>query len=357
MTIPPAALILKAGGTMDAKNAKVLVVGAGAIGGITAGFLAKAGRNVGVVDKSRSIVDRIRLEGLHVFGVGGDFRVALPVYAGIEEVPGKADVVLLATKATTLPGVAEALRPVLHEGSRVVSFQNGICEEVIARVVGEDSTVGCVVGWGATMHAPGELEMTSTGDFIIGRLDGRVDDALPAVREILAGVRPTAVSANIMGHLYAKLVINSCITTLGAMSGLYLGKMLASKKVREVFIGIIREAMAVAGAMGLKVEPLARFDFASFLRGPGFLGNLKRHALIRLLGFKYRKLKSSSLQSLERGEKTEIDFFNGYIGRKGRETAVPTPLNDLLVSMIKEIEAGARAIGMANFDDPLFLGL
>jgi 2-dehydropantoate 2-reductase len=340
---------------VDTQNAKILVVGAGAIGGITAGFLAKAGRDVGVVDKSQGIIDRIRAEGLHVFGSGGEFHVSLPAYAGIEEVTGKVDIVLLATKATTLPAVAETLKPVLHEGSRVVSLQNGICEELIARVVGEDATVGCVIGWGATMHAPGELEMTSTGDFVIGRLDGRTDAALAAVQEILSSVRPAVISANIMGHLYAKLVINSCITTLGAVSGLYLGRMLASRKVRVIFIGIIREAMAVAGAMGLKVEPHARLDFASFLKGKGSLGNLKRHLLIRLIGFKYRKLKSSSLQSLERGERTEIDFLNGYIARKGRELGILTPLNSRLVAIVKEIEAGTRTIGMANFDEPLFL--
>jgi 2-dehydropantoate 2-reductase len=334
---------------MDARDAKILVVGGGAIGGITAGFLAKAGRNVGVVDKNRAIIDRIRAQGLHVSGAGGEFRVTLPAYAGIEEVPDKADVVLLATKATTLPGVAEALKPALHEGSRVVSLQNGICEEMIAAVLGQDATVGCVVGWGATMRAPGELEMTSTGDFIIGRLDGRTDAALSLVRDILSSARPTTISANIMGHLYAKLAINSCITTLGAVSGLYLGKMLAAKKARTIFIGIIREAMAVAGAMGLNVEPLAHLDLASFLKGDGFLGNLKRHLLIRLIGFKYRKLKSSSLQSLERGERTEIDFFNGYIGRKGRELGIPTHINDRLTAMVKEIEAGTRKISASNF--------
>ncbi len=336
---------------MDAKNAKILVVGAGAVGGVTAGFLARAGRNVAVLGRSPAGVERIRRQGLHIFGAAGDFRVSLPAYAAIEEVPHKADVVLLATKATALPGVAEALKPVLHEGSRVVSLQNGICEDVIARVVGEDATVGCVVGWGATRHAPGELEMTSTGDFIVGRLDGRTDDSLRTVEAILSDVRPTVISANIMGHLYAKLVINACITTLGAVSGLFLGEMLASNKVRLIFIGIIREAMAVAEGLGLKVEPVARLDFASFLKGRSPLGNLKRHALIRLIGFKYRRLKSSSLQSLERGERTEIDSLNGYIAANGRRTGVPTPLNDRLVSMVKEIEAGTRPISPANFAD------
>jgi len=333
---------------MDAQSAKILVVGGGAIGGITAGFLAEAGRDVALVDKSKSIIDRVRAEGLRISGAGGNFRARLPAYAGIEEVPDKVDVVLLATKATSLPGVAEALKPVLREGSRVVSLQNGLCEEAIASVLGPDTTVGCVVGWGATMLAPGELEMTSTGDFVIGRLDGWTDASLEAVRDILSSVRPTVITPNIMGHLYAKLVINSCITTLGAVSGLYLGRMLAAKKARVVFIGIIREAMAVAGAAGLRVERLARLDFSSFLRGDGWLGNLKRHLLIRLIGFKYRRLKSSSLQSLERGERTEIDFFNGCIARKGRELGVPTPVNDRLTAMVKEIEAGTRKITPAN---------
>ena len=336
---------------MDAKNAKILVVGAGAVGGVAAALLAKAGRTVAVVGRSAAGIERMRSRGLHVFGAAGDLRVSLPVYAGIGEVPDKADIVLLATKATALPGVAEALRPVLHEGSRVVSLQNGLCEDAIARAVGEDATVGCVVGWGATMHAPGELEMTSAGDFIVGRLDGRTDDALRAVAEILADVRPTVLSANILGHLYAKLIINSCITTLGAVSGLFLGEMLASRKARVIFIGIIREAMAVAAGMGLAVEPVARLDFASFLAWPGALGDLRRHALIRLIGFKYRRLKSSSLQSLERGERTEIDFLNGYIADKGRELGIPTPINTRLVSIVKEIEAGARPIGPANFAD------
>ena len=332
---------------MNAENAKILVVGGGAIGGITAAFLSKAGRNVGVAEKNAAIVSRIRGEGLHVSGVGGEFRVRLPAYAGIEEVPDKADVVLLATKATTLPGVAEALKPVLGEGSRVVSLQNGFCVETIAAVLGADAVVGCVIDWGATMHSPGELEMTSKGDFIVGR----VDDALRAVREILTAVRPTEISVNIMGHIYAKLVINSCVTTLGAVSGLNLGKMLAAKQARIIFIGLIREAMNVAGAAGLRIEPHVHLDFASFLRGDGLLGNLKRHLLIRLMGFKFRRLKSSSLQSLERGEKTEIDHLNGYIAGKGRALGAPTPLNDRLVTMVKEIEAGTRPISPANLSE------
>ncbi len=70
--------------------------------------------------------------------------------------------------------------------------------------------------------------------------------------------------------------------------------------------------------------------------------------MIRLIGFKYRRLKSSTLQSLERGKPTEIDFLNGYIVAMGAHHGVPTPVTAALVRMVKEIEAGTRAIGYAN---------
>jgi 2-dehydropantoate 2-reductase len=339
---------------MIGKNTKILVVGAGAIGGISAGLLARAGRDVEIVDRNRDLVEKVRANGLHVFGARGDFRVKVPAFPDLRQIAGKRDLVLLATKGTALPAVAEELLPVLDDGSAVVSLQNGICEEVIASVIGPQRTVGCVVGWGATMHAAGELEMTSRGELIIGRLDGRADPTLESVRDVLQAIVPVKISANIMGHLYAKLVINSCITTLGAITGLYLGEMLKSAKARVIFIEIIREAMDVAKAMDLNVEPVGNLDLVSFVEGRGFIANFKRHFIIRLIGRKFRKLKSSSLQSLERGERTEVDGFNGYIARKGQEKGVPTPLNGFLTRMVKDIETGTRRISPANFDDPFF---
>jgi 2-dehydropantoate 2-reductase len=69
------------------------------------------------------------------------------------------------------------------------------------------------------------------------------------------------------------------------------------------------------------------------------------------VGHKYRRLKSSLLQSLERGRPTEIDYLNGYICAKGRELGIHTPLNDAVVAMIKEIEAGGRVIRPGNLGD------
>lgn len=340
---------------MTTQQSKMVVIGAGAIGGITAACLKKAGRDVAVVCKYPELAEKIKTRGLHVTGVKGDFFAAMPAVAQTSDLDGKKDVVFLATKAAAIQEAAQQLLPFLHEDSAVVSLQNGICEPALAEIIGPNRVIGCVVGWGATMLAPGELEMTSQGEFVIGNLDGRRDDRLPQLQEIMNDVLPTFISENILGSLYSKLIVNACITSLGAVCGLYLGEMLAIRKVRNIFQEIMREAMAVAGAMNLKVEKYAgKLDYDKLTQSSGFISNLRMHLLIRMIGFKYRRLKSSSLQSLERGQKTEIDYLNGFICREGKRYHIPTPVNDRIVALIKEIEAGKRKITVDNFADAAF---
>lgn len=338
---------------MASAEPRIAVVGGGAIGGITAACLARANHQIDLVCKHREIAQRAQTPGLHVFDLNGDFLAPVSGVETISQLSGSYDLIFLATKAIDMMQAATELLPLLKDDSMVVSQQNGICEEALATILGKERVIGCVVGFGATMHGPAELEKTSEGEFVIGNLDEEQDPRLGSLKKLMDLIAPTRISANILGELYAKLIINSCINSLGAMSGLYLGEMLAKKRVRKIFIAIMREAMAVAQAMGLKVEKGAggKLDYYAFLKG-GALADLKRHLMIRLIGFKYRRLKSSSLQSLERGRPTEIDYLNGYILDKGHELGVPVPVNAQVIMIIKAIEAGQRRIGPANLDDP-----
>ncbi len=332
-----------------------MVVGAGAIGGITAGSIARAGYNVEIVCKHREIADKIRTEGMQISGVKGDFRVTISAIEGVSDLKERKDIIFLATKATDMLEAARELCPYLTDKSVVVSLQNGICEDAIAEVVGRHRTIGCVVGWGATMHGPAKLEMTSTGEFIIGNIDSKPDIRLLSLEKIMGSVVPVKRSENIMGNLYSKLIINSCINSLGAICGFHLGKMLSSLKYRNIFIEIIREAMAVAKEMYLKVETYGgKLDYYKFLQETGFFDAFRRHLMIRVIGFKYRRIKSSSLQSLERGKPSEIDYLNGYISLHGKKLKVPTPVNDKIIEIVKEIEVGTKKISSDNFDDPFF---
>jgi 2-dehydropantoate 2-reductase len=332
------------------KQERVALVGAGAIGGITAILTREAGYDVTIVTKHEDVAKMAREEGLAMEGARGTLRVRMNAVAKPSRLKGSFDIVLLVTKAPDMPEAARAMMPHLKEDSAVVSLQNGLCEEELASIVGMDRTIGCVVGWGATMISPGKYDMTSTGEFTLGTLDNRPHPRFNAVVKCLSSVVETRTSDNMLGSLYSKLIINACITTLGAICGLTLGEMLAMKKARDLFIEVIREAVAVADRAGITIEPYNQLNYYSFVRGDGFFSDLFRHGLIRLMGIKYRRLRSSSLQSLERGKETEVEYFNGYIAKRGEELNVPVPVNRALTDMVHEIEGGERSISVENFD-------
>ncbi|MDD9301637.1 MAG: hypothetical protein HUK40_04530 [Desulfobacter sp.] len=122
------------------------------------------------------------------------------------------------------------------------------------------------------MHSDIDLEMTSLGDFIIGNIDNQPDPRLEKIKSVLDHVIETRISENIMGSLFSKLIINSCITSLGAVCGLYLGEMLSIKKARDIFLSVMEEAMEEAMAVDLHVAVFAgKLDYYSFCRGRGDL--------------------------------------------------------------------------------------
>lgn len=331
---------------MSESKAAVAVIGAGAIGGITAAYLSQAGYDVQIVCKHESKAQQIISEGLHIIGVRGEHHVKMKAVAQIEQLTGKQDIVLIVTKAYDMPDAAQRILPFLKEDSTVVSMQNGICVEALAGVVGAQRAVGCVVGWGSTMLPDGTLNMTSEGDFVIGGF--LPDKDVSFLQNALASVMPTRVSDNIVADLYSKMIVNACITSLGVLTGLKLGQILKKASARRIFIAIIREAVAVADKMGLIIKPYGgKLDYYKLMQGT----SLKRHLLIRIIGFKYRRLKSSSLQALERGKPTEVDYFNGFIAQKGTQHGVATPVNARIVQMIKQIEGGKRKIGVSNLSD------
>lgn len=331
---------------------RTAVIGAGAIGGITAAFIAKTGYSVDLVCRHGDYAERIRTEGMRVTGVKGAFSQKLSAVTDVSELRGSYDIVIIATKAADLPSAARESLPLLKKDSLVVSMQNGVVIDTLQDIVGKERAVGCTVGWGATMHRYGELEMTSTGEFVLGTLAPPPEQQWRYLTDLLSTVVPVHTTDNTYGTLYSKLLINSCITTLGAICGLPLGEMLARRNVRELFIVILDEGMRVAGAMGIRVEPYAgRLDYYRFLRGTGPLASLRRHLMIRVIGIKYRRLRSSSLQSIERGQKTEVDYFNGYIAAEGEKHGISTPVNLNLTNMLHQIEEGSRSIGVDNLDE------
>ncbi|MCU0520828.1 MAG: ketopantoate reductase family protein [Anaerolineae bacterium] len=345
-------------------NPRILMMGCGAVGGVIAAGLLGAGHDVTLVTHNPAISDAIANNGLHVVTPKGRRTLAAALCGAAcpdtSDVDGQFDIVLLSMKATAVEDAAHKVEPLLGPDGYVVTLQNGIVEDRVAEIVGRNRVIGAIVGWGATMHRPGIYEMTSCGETVIGELHGAISSRAVALRGILAEATPTSISTNIMGVLWSKLAINCAITTLGAITGQKLGTLLRRRLARRLALAVVSEVLDTAESGGIGLEPvggtldLARLYVKPTRRGGGLnLAQIPQHVIMGAVGVRFRRLRSSMLQSLERGREPEIEFLNGYVVTKAQAMGIATPVNTALVAMVREIAAGKRPIAPANLAELL----
>jgi len=198
----------------------------------------------------------------------------------------------------------------------------------------------------------GVYEKTSIGSTLIGELDGSATERVQGLKQSIECAAPVVISDNIRGALWSKLALNCTVTTIGALTGGTLGEMLQNKAIRQLFLRGYSEVVDTAEALGIRLEPIAADPKLLYLsRNAGAFARFKKDLIMRILGRKYKNSRGSMLQSLERGRPTEIDFLNGYVVEQANKAGVPVPINETLVRLIKEIEAGKRSMGQQNVDD------
>ncbi len=336
---------------------RILIEGVGGVGGIVAARLTAAGCSPVLVTGNAEIAGAINQNGISAKTPTEEFNVLATAVVNLDDLDETEpfDAAFLIMKANPVVEVARKTLPLLREDEGyVVTFQNGVVEDAVAGAIGAQRVISGIIGWGSTMHAPGVYEKTSGGSIHIGELDGRVSDRLKKLEQALEAVCPVVISKNIRGALWSKMAINCMITTMGALTGQLLGEMLRDRRVRQAFLVIYREVLDTAVAAGIKVERIAASPRIFYLPpNAGLLNRFLKDMLMQVLGRRYRKLKSSMLQSLERGRPSEIDYLNGYVVETAKKHGVPVPLNSLVTRMVKEIESGRRRIERRNMDEVL----
>ena len=337
---------------------RLLLMGCGSVGGVIAGGLLHSGCDVTIVTNNEEITHAINNYGLRVITPKEETTVPAQVYTHLQDLDGTFDSILLAMKATDVEQAVHDAATYLSPNGYVVTLQNGIVEDRIGEILGRECVIGALIGWGATMRKPGVYDMTSPGEIIVGELDGRITPRAQGLQSILEKTNPTTLSDNIYGVLWSKLAINCTITTLGAVTGQLLGEMLNRRSVRRLALLITSEVIDVAKSYRISLEPVGGTLEIERLylpadRRQGGLGMdiILRHIIMFAVGFKFRRLKSSMLQSLERGRRAEIEFMNGYVVEKGRQLGLSTPINAALTAMVHEIESGNRSINPKNLNE------
>jgi 2-dehydropantoate 2-reductase len=332
---------------------RFLVMGCGGIGGIVAASLVETGHDVTAVTTNAGIAAAVEKDGFVLRGEGGARTVRGPISLGIP--PGEFDYVLLATQP---PQVEEATRtalPALAAGGRMVCFQNGLCEDRVARITGPERVLGGVVAWGAAMLDPGVYDRTAAGGFTLGSLvrGDKPDPALDPLSRALEAIGPIEITDNLPGKRWSKLAINCAISSLGTIGGDRLGALMPHRFVRRLALEIMTEVVEIARAEKIQLEKVSGtidLDWIALTAeeraAAGSPGLFAKHSLLLAVGLRFRRMRSSMLSAIERGRPPAIDYLNGEITARGEKHAIPTPVNDVVQRTVWELARGEKKMGI-----------
>lgn len=302
---------------------KVAVVGPGALGCLLAARFSLAGLDVCLVDYLPHRAALLHRRGILLRSPQGAVE-AVPVPVGLAAQVEPVDLVILTVKAHQTGVAALSLPLLLAPGGMALTLQNGLGNlEAMAGVLGPECLLAGVSILGVTRLGDGEVVLAGLGPTSVGAPAGSLapQDKIDEVVELFrrAGL-PCEVRGDIEAALWEKLLVNVGINPLTALLRVKNGALLDLPSAWEVAVAAATEARAVASKSGihLKVDPETRLQEVCTATAAN---------------------RSSMLQDIEAGRKTEIEALNAQVASRGAALGAPAPVNLLLTRLIRALEA------------------
>src|ERR1700712_2123046 len=327
---------------------RIAVIGAGAVGGTLAALLDRAGHSVAVTARGENLA-AIKADGLRLDGGWGEHVARVEAHETLAWIGApEPDLVILATKAQDAASALRANHEVIAEAP-VLVVQNGLGGLEVARsVLPESPLLGGLALFAASYLEPGRVTVTSPLPLVVGAALGTSDPVLDAVVETLRGALPVEVTDDIVGAQWTKLLINH-VNALPAITGRSVQEVIASPELRKVMTASMRETVRVARQLGI------RFGRLQGVNGR-LLGAIGSAPLAwgawfpRMLSGRMGDVPNpgSTLQSIRRGQLTEIDFLNGAVVDAAREGGLLAPVNRQIVELVHEVESSGAFLTPAE---------
>ena len=321
---------------------RFVICGAGAIGGVIGGQLAKAGKDVIFIEKLQDHGDALRQNGLQLRGVHGNHTLRIPVVTQASEIEFRPDdAIFLAVKSFHSDAACQELRQATSLELPIFCSQNGVRNEETAAHYFQNVN-GVMVLIGAKRLEPGVVVQTGNGPVGVGTFPEGLSQAAQDVASALDETDlPVYTTDQVAKHKWNKMLINLNNASMG-LTGFASQEARADATARLWLADVYEEGARVLQAAGIAYE------------GPPGMGPIEdRIRELRDLNFDpgvpeedELKGRASLWQDLyhQRGE-VEADYFNGEIVRLGRQYNVPTPYSSLLVDLIKDMAAARELPG------------
>ena len=338
---------------------RIGILGAGAVGSYIGAFLTREGHDVTLIDMWGEHVDAMNRAGLRVSGTQGDFSV--PVKAvhltDAQDLKEPFDIAFIAVKSYDTEWAAHFLKRFVSPTGVVVSSQNCMNDRLIASIVGYEREIPCVMsGITVALWEPGYV--TRGGQpgrerghdvFRIGELHGQITNRVNELVQMVSCIDGARATTNIWGERWSKLTTNASGNPMQGMTGLGSAGLSEMAAARLIQVHICKESAQVGLAQNIQVEPISGVSAEVW-------ANADQGDVMEELDAKFQSRgggqdwKSSMGQDVVKGRRTEVEYMNGHIVEKGRDAGVPTPVNDAIVRVVKEIDAGLAKPDPSNVE-------
>jgi 2-dehydropantoate 2-reductase len=316
---------------------KICIFGAGAIGGIMAAWLEKAGHDVSMVARGANL-QAIRAKGLRIrTNATGEILTTRPKADSDPAKLGVQDYVVVTVKGQSLPQVASTIGPLLGPDSSVVTAMNGVpwwffdklaygggklrLESLdpggkLAQAMPTNRLVGCVIHCAASVPEPGLISHNMGKKLILGEPGGKNTARTTKIVDAFAAAGfDTVTSDFIEKDFWVKLLGNVSFNPVSALTLSTADRMINDPLVKGYMVSVMKEVLAIGRAVGVDadIDPEARIDMA------------------RILG----AFKTSMLQDMEAGKALEIDGLLMGTLDIARQAGVPAPFTESLLGLIR----------------------
>jgi 2-dehydropantoate 2-reductase len=326
------------------------ILSTGAIGSSIGADLTKAGHNVLLIDQWPAHVEAMKTSGLHISMPDKELhtQVRASHLCDMCTVKEQFDIVLLTAKSYDTHWMVHFIEPYLKRDGVLVSIQNSLNDEWIAPIIGYERDIASVIELSAKLFEPGRVKRNTSHTktwFALGELHGRVTPRLQELAEILRDSGTVEISTNIWGAKWTKLVVNSMFMSLCGILGILDWEINQNPKLLKLGIELGKEAMKVGTTLGYQLEPIFGMKAEDFL---GSTDEVLEKNLRTLLSNVGKESLNCILQDHLKGRRSEVEYLNGLMVKKGLEAKVPTPLNEAVNSLTNQIEQGMMKPDLSN---------
>jgi 2-dehydropantoate 2-reductase len=301
---------------------RILVVGAGAIGGYFGGRLLEAGRDVTFLVRSRRGA-QLAKTGLVIRSPLGDVTLPPPPTVAAETLREPYDLILLSCKAYDLKSAAESFAPAAGPKTAILPLLNGMGHmDFLATRFGAAAVLGgqCVIS--TTLDAEGRvLHLNDTHGLSFGEQDGAKSARIEAIAATLSGARfDSRLSENILQEMWEKWVLISTMAGITCLMRAPVGDIITAN-AGDLAIAILNECAAIAAAQGFTPREPTMVRNRTMLTTPG------------------STFAASMLRDMERGAPIEADHIIGDLIRRGEAKKCELPLLRIAYAHLKAYEA------------------